>query len=179
MKNLIRYEGDTVFMDVGHGYEAMLDMWDLPLVERVKWSTFHSKRSRDHVRYVHGRVTVEGQPKTVYMHRMIMGVEKGLTVDHINNDPLDNRRSNLRIATQTENKQHRDGANRNSKSGVRGVIAENVCGHMQWRAAVKVNHKMIRRRFPYTPEGLELAKQCVLDMRRQFFPFCKEKDEVA
>lgn len=39
-----------------------------------------------------------------YLHRIVMGAEKGEVVDHINKNPLDCRRENLRIVSQTENR---------------------------------------------------------------------------
>lgn len=41
--------------------------------------------------------------KIVYMHREIMGAEKGLVVDHINHDTIDNRKTNLRCCSQSFN----------------------------------------------------------------------------
>lgn len=41
--------------------------------------------------------------KRQYIHRIIMNAPKGLVVDHINHNTLDNRKSNLRICTSTEN----------------------------------------------------------------------------
>jgi hypothetical protein len=41
--------------------------------------------------------------KAVYMHRRIMGAQKGQYIDHINGDKLDNRRSNLRFCNQSQN----------------------------------------------------------------------------
>ena len=38
-----------------------------------------------------------------FLHRIVMGEPEDLVVDHINGDPLDNRRENLRIVTQQEN----------------------------------------------------------------------------
>jgi hypothetical protein len=43
----------------------------------------------------------------IYMHRLIAGAGPRESVDHRNGDGLDNRRNNLRIATQSQN-----GANR-------------------------------------------------------------------
>lgn len=41
--------------------------------------------------------------KTVLMHRLLMNPPIGQEVDHANRDRLDNRRSNLRLATRSQN----------------------------------------------------------------------------
>lgn len=56
-----------------------------------------------------------GKP-VIYLHRFIMGPTKLQQIDHINGDPLDNRRENLRIVTQAQNN-----ANNRSTSTYKGV----------------------------------------------------------
>jgi len=41
--------------------------------------------------------------KTVSLHRFLMNAPKGLVVDHIDHDGLNDRRSNLRVCTQRQN----------------------------------------------------------------------------
>ncbi len=77
--------------------------------------------------YVH-RKTKKGEggkPKKIYLHRVLAGAVEGEIVDHINRNPLDNRRSNLRITSRTINNINR-GKNKTWKgrptsSAYRGV----------------------------------------------------------
>jgi len=53
--------------------------------------------------YVLWRGIEKGKKQTIRLHRLIAGAKDGDTVDHINRNKLDNRKSNLRICTQREN----------------------------------------------------------------------------
>lgn len=75
-------------------------------------------------RYVAYRKRVGGGKRpTFYMHRVILGLVNAppeVQVDHINRDPSDNRKSNLRIATRSQNQVNRSGW-RKLTSKYRGV----------------------------------------------------------
>ena len=58
--------------------------------------------------------------RDISIHRVVINAPKGMQVDHINGDPLDNRKENLRICTRSENCRNRK-VRSNSRSGYKGV----------------------------------------------------------
>jgi hypothetical protein len=77
--------------------------------------------------------------KNVYLHRFIMDAKSGEQIDHINGDGLDNSRSNLRVATKSQNSVNRKYANKN---GYRGVHA--LPHGTKWRAVLTADGKRIQ-----------------------------------
>ncbi len=75
----------------------------------------------------------------VRMHREIMSFPKGLLVDHRNNNTLDNRRANLRLATSSQNMVNRRRDKSKNSSQFRGVRFRKERG--RWSAQITVNGK--------------------------------------
>lgn len=51
--------------------------------------------------------SVDGMHRDIRMHRVVAGYDGPLDIDHINRNPLDNRRANLRIVTRSANQLNR------------------------------------------------------------------------
>ncbi len=72
--------------------------------------------------YARGRLaTSKGKGRLTYMHQEIIEVPKGMVVDHINHDGMDNRRANLRAATWAQNMRNRKKFSNSSSSKYKGV----------------------------------------------------------
>lgn len=73
----------------------------------------------------------------IKMHRLIMGItDLEMKVDHINNNPLDNRKENLRICTQAENSRNQS-ISRVNTSGYKGVIFDKRPLSKPWVAQIR------------------------------------------
>jgi len=82
------------------GLEALVSPQDFDLVREFKWVA--AKGGRTH--YASQTIWLAGGKKTVrLMHRLILAPPKGVFVDHINGNGLDNRRENLRLCSHAQN----------------------------------------------------------------------------
>lgn len=79
---------------------ATIDDSDYELVSQYKW--FLIKGYAVTQKYLGGG-RKNAKYKTIQMHKLINDTPDGLETDHINRDKLDNRRSNLRSVTKSEN----------------------------------------------------------------------------
>jgi hypothetical protein len=143
-------EKEYVTIPIGGSHAAIVDVGDA-WVARWKWM-LHTKG------YAYRRPTVKGgKHKTVFMHRAIMDPPDGMEIDHLNRNPLDNRRCNLRIATRSENHLNR-GVSVKSKSGVSGVVWDAV--RKKWRASITVRgavHEL--GRFPEIEDAIAVRRE--------------------
>jgi HNH endonuclease len=129
VKTFRRIDQHTAEIELSQGYWARVETDMLPQLAIHSWSVHKSK----------GRVYAKTQigGRTVYMHRFLADApsDPGLVIDHRNGDGLDNRRSNLRLATRRQNAQNSRGAVGRRLSATRGVSKRQ---HPQrpWRAYI-------------------------------------------
>lgn len=96
----------------------------------------------------------DGKFRMVYMHREIMSAPGDLQVDHINRDRLDNRRCNLRLATQTQQRGNIPLSPHN-KSGYRGVYWRKDI--QRWSARISIGDRSRALGCFDTPEDAAVA----------------------
>jgi hypothetical protein len=77
------------------GKYAIIDAADFERVAQFNWCASVSGNR------VYARCNIEG--RSVFLHRFLTNAPKGMVVDHIDHDGLNDRQSNLRICTFQEN----------------------------------------------------------------------------
>jgi len=92
------------------GQFALVDDEDFDKLNKSKWSI--NRHGKNYYRPKNSR--------NMLMSRIIMNPPKGMVVDHINHDTLDNRKCNLRICSQTENMMNKK-LYKNNEIGFKGV----------------------------------------------------------
>ena len=111
------------------GLTVLFDDIDSDVVERYQWHLHVTPT----VNYARGYIKGNRDSGLVYMHRLILGVDRGQDVDHANGSGLDNRRHNLRVCNRTQNNANRHFSA--SASGIKGVHFETYTG--KWRAEIQ------------------------------------------
>lgn len=112
----IRVEGGVGFVPLTQGYTALIDAADAPFVGQWNWCAIVGKWTV-YAKRVEWR---DGKAFSIYLHRALLTVGIGQEVDHRFGNGLDNRRSNLRVATPTQNQQNSN-LRKDNTSGVKGV----------------------------------------------------------
>lgn len=177
MKNEYEIRGDVtvIFLKRKNGLvlETLIKTSDLEKVKSFpgRWfAMLHGSKNRF---YVKGHTPmIKGKQEVHLLHRWLLDNPKGLVIDHINHNTLDNTRENLRIVTQGQNNQNKKGAAKNSKSGVRGVHWNKQAN--KWHAQVGLNNKII---YLGLFDDLKEAEQAVIKARKTHMPF-SQKDKA-
>lgn len=132
---------ETASVELTQGKWAIIDVADIPLVGKYKWCAVLFKRQNTYYALTSIREIPSDDAKLTMMHRFLMGAKDSEQhVDHDNGDTLNNRRSNLRFATRTQNLRNSQ-KRKNASSQWKGVFFSNK--DKRWLAKIRVDKKQI------------------------------------
>jgi len=112
---------DTYAEMIAGNYTILIDIEDIEKLKIFTWSVNSGKTIEAHTRM---------DSDIIAMHRFLMGFPSCI-VDHKNRNTLDNRRSNLRLATHAQNMQ-----NQVTSTGTSQYKGVTKSGH-KWRAQIQ------------------------------------------
>lgn len=118
------------WVQLGHGRFALVDDSDYDSVSRGSWTAVLERKPGRRVKCVTGHMN----GRTMLLHSFIFGTRE--TIDHRDGNPLNNRRSNLRLATALENVRNASKKRRNgATSRFKGVWLVRKTG--KWQAMIR------------------------------------------
>lgn len=124
-------------LELTKGHTTTVSEEDYEYLSQWKW-TFD--------RYAYRTKSTQREKRPLRMHRVIMermlgsAIPKGYDVDHIDGDKLNNIRSNLRLATRSQNLMNGPGK-RESTSHYKGVCW--FARNKKWLAQIKIGSKQL------------------------------------
>jgi hypothetical protein len=142
------------------GKVCLVDDEDYEWLNKYKWHVNVCKTKYSEVVYVIGSIPIKEVSKrkdrNAPMHRLIMGVtDPKILIDHKDRNPLNNQRSNLRIATPSQNTANSKRFT-NSTNKYKGVLKlERVKGFVRYIVnftKTLSNNKVVRFHFSYKNE---------------------------
>jgi len=123
---------------LSQGKVALVDDEDYTYLSQWKWHAHRSAAGIWYARRAGMTTTVPSGWTTALLHNVIMQPTAGYEIDHEDGDGLNNQRSNLRIATHTQNMANKR-LTCNNTSGYKGVSLVRKSG--KWKAQINIDGK--------------------------------------
>lgn len=127
-KNTYEINGSETTGTTTNGKTFLIDTSDLDTVRRYSWC--FSKT---------GYLVANNGNKVIRLHRYLLDAPSGIVVDHINGDPSDNRRCNLRLCSQKDNSRNC----RPTKGSKTGIVGVKITESGRYVAQIMVDGKLI------------------------------------
>lgn len=119
-------DGCSVAVTTPNGYVFYIDKADEELVKKHKWYVCVDKRGYTNI----------CTARNISLYHYLLNFPKGVEIDHIDFDRLNNRRANLRICTHQQNQMNQP-LQKNNTSGVSGVSFYRA--RNKYRARIKIS----------------------------------------
>lgn len=136
-------------------YKILLDDEDYEWARSRKWT------------FVNDRPATKMGGRYIGIHRLVMGVQRGedVIVDHIDGNPLNNQKSNLRVCNRFENQQNRK-TNKNNTlpKGIRLLPSGKYNVRIQ-----SYNKRVVVGTFDTLEEAIEERNRVAKQLHGEFF----------
>lgn len=170
MKNEYEIKNGLVKISVvrknGERHIVIIDEEDFESIDKINSKIYVVKECNTYYacfkEYLGNRKT-----KTIYLHRFLVGFPSGKVVDHADGNGLNNRRSNIRVCTRSENQQNKFNK---IQEFPRGVHFHKIA--KKYQARVKMNNKHYHLGLF---EEIEDASAACIKFRKENMPFSNEK----
>lgn len=136
-------------INLTRGMVALVDDEDYDYLNKFSWQA-HNCRGKFYASC--GKYINSDKNEIIYMHRLILNTIKGIDVDHIDHNTLNNQKYNLRNCTRSQNLMNRNGRGKSAFCGVSWNVY-----HKLWKAYITVNKKQIH--LGYFKSETEAAKK--------------------
>jgi hypothetical protein len=141
----------SIEVELSNGGTAIVDDNDYDLVKGRSWYPGGGKEKKYAMSYVKNEA---GELINISMHKLILGYDGPLEIDHRNGNGFDNTRLNLRIATRQQNASNLS-RKVTCKSKYKGVVYRKDA--KLWRATLTKNWKQISLGYYKTEEEAAVA----------------------
>lgn len=139
--------------------DIQVDEQDAYLLEKYSW---HLKDG------LYPRTRIKG--KAVYLYQLILTTNN--IVDHIDRNPLNNKRSNLRIVTKSQNAMN-TAQRKDTKSGIKGVSWKR--DRKKWEVYINFNKKRVRLGYY---DNIEDAAMTRIEAEKQYYGEFANKEYI-
>ena len=141
---IVEYE-DRAEIVTTKGARFVIDLEDVAKVSGKSWCRLSA-------RWAYACTRLEG--RLMLLHRLLLDASAGMQIDHIDGNPANNRRSNLRLCTHAENRKN-NRKHSNNTSGFKGVSWHKQA--KRWHARIMINYKSKHLGYFDTPEQAKAA----------------------
>lgn len=150
----------------------LVDDEDYDYLSKMTWhvsSTGYARTRRSRLEHPQKKQTY------YFMHRLILGItDPKISIDHKNRNPLDNRRENIRICTQSQNNANYTVLKRN-KIGLKGVRYK----AKKYEAYIWKNKSIYLGRFNTAEEAAKAYGKAALELFGEFARLNYEKENIT
>lgn len=139
----------SIIVPLTQGMVAVIDDEDAQAIFGLRWCAKRTKKKY----YAMTHIRKDGRLRSIQMGRYLLQSPRNMLVDHINGDPLDNRRSNLRVVTVQQNNWNSSPHKRCSVPQYKGVCKRVLkTGVARYDALIRVHGKKVYLGRYATPE---------------------------